>query len=169
MGRPLGSKNKKTSQRSLIDDITSQEERFVERENTKVLDVATGNNESESDSDYEQSDSESDDSLDVSISSTTSSQPASPVVTSKAATSTAKVAESSSEATSSSSKSTSSSSKATSRTSTAKAAPTKEASLKHQISSSQPVIALAVIYLLKIFRNIEVNKFNQCKTKYIDK
>jgi hypothetical protein len=100
----------------------------------------------------------------VSISSTTSSQPASP-----GATSTAKVAESSSEATSSSSKSTSSSSKATSRTSTAKAAPTKEASLKLQISSSQPVIALAVIYLLKIFRNIEVNKFNQCQTKYIDK
>jgi hypothetical protein len=31
MGRPLGSKNKKTLQRSLIDDITSQEERFVER------------------------------------------------------------------------------------------------------------------------------------------
>jgi len=50
MGRPLGSKIKKILHHSLIVDITSQEERFVERENTKVLDVATGNNDSESDS-----------------------------------------------------------------------------------------------------------------------
>ena len=60
MGRPLGSKNKKTLERSLINDITRQEERFVERENKKVLDVATWNNDSESGSDFEPSDTESD-------------------------------------------------------------------------------------------------------------
>ena len=61
-----------------MNDITSQGEGFVECENKKVLDVATGNNESESESHYEPSDTESDDSLEVNISSTTSSQMQSP-------------------------------------------------------------------------------------------
>ena len=42
MGRPLGSKNKKTLKRSLIDDITSQEERFVKRENTRFWTLPLG-------------------------------------------------------------------------------------------------------------------------------
>jgi hypothetical protein len=53
MGRPKGSKNKSTVTRSLLNELSSQDEKFVEHENKKVLDVAVGDNDSDSDSDFE--------------------------------------------------------------------------------------------------------------------
>jgi hypothetical protein len=58
MGRPLGSKNRRTLPAGLLEEAAQQDEDFVQKDNTKVLGVANGANGESTDEEEEDSEDE---------------------------------------------------------------------------------------------------------------